>query len=81
MSKQLTAPPPGDKPTPSNPPRATGLAALAAPVGVIAALWLWIYLPAVHEPSPTSLSYSQWMGSDVHLLAGRRGVPPAVPRH
>jgi cell division protease FtsH len=30
-------------------------------VGIIAAVWLWIYLPAVHQPTATSLSYSQFL--------------------
>jgi cell division protease FtsH len=34
------------------------------PVGIIVALFLWIYLPAVHQSNPTSLSYSQFL-SDV----------------
>jgi cell division protease FtsH len=62
MSKQATSPPPGDKPARSNPPPPPpGWRYWLLPAGIIAALWLWIYLPAVHQPSPTSLSYSQFL--------------------
>jgi cell division protease FtsH len=62
MSRQATPPPPGDKPAPSNPPPSPpGWRHWLLPAGIIAALWLWIYLPAVHQPSPTSLSYSQFL--------------------
>jgi cell division protease FtsH len=62
MSKQATSPPPGDKPGPSNPPPTPpGWRHWLLPAGIIAALWPWIYLPAVHQPTPTSLSYSQFL--------------------
>ncbi len=64
MSKQATSPPPGGKPGPSNPPPTPpGWRHWLLPAGIIAALWLWIYLPAVHQPSPTSLSYSQFLAN------------------
>jgi cell division protease FtsH len=62
MSKQATSPPPGDKSAPSNPPPTPpGWRHWLLPAGIIAAVWLWIYLPAVHQPTPTSLSYSQFL--------------------
>jgi cell division protease FtsH len=62
MSKQATSPPPGDKPGPNNPPPTPpGWRHWLLSAGIIAALWLWIYLPAVHQPTPTSLSYSQFL--------------------
>jgi cell division protease FtsH len=62
MSKQATSPPPGDKLAPSNPPPTPpGWRHWLLPVGIIAAVWLWIYLPAVHQPTPTSLSYSHFL--------------------
>jgi cell division protease FtsH len=65
MSKQATPPPPGDKPTPGKPPPPPpAWRHWLLPVGIIVALFLWIYLPAVHQSNPTSLTYSQWL-SDV----------------
>ncbi|HXC85918.1 MAG TPA: ATP-dependent zinc metalloprotease FtsH [Trebonia sp.] len=65
MSKQATPPPPGDKPGPSKaPPPPPAWRHWLLPVGIIVALFLWIYLPAVHQSNPTSLSYSQFL-SDV----------------
>src|SRR4029077_14840716 len=34
------------------------------PIGIVVALFAWILLPAVHQPAPTSLTYSQFL-SDV----------------
>ena len=62
MSKQATPPPPGDKPKPGE--RAAAAAAWRhwlLPIGIVVALFLWILLPAVHAPAPTSLSYSQFL--------------------
>jgi cell division protease FtsH len=65
MSKQATPPPPGDKPGPSKaPPPPPAWRHWLLPIGIIVALFLWIYLPAVHQSNPTSLSYSQFL-SDV----------------
>ncbi len=65
MSKQATPPPRGDKPGPSKaPPPPPAWRHWLLPVGIIVALFLWIYLPAVHQSNPTSLSYSQFL-SDV----------------
>jgi cell division protease FtsH len=65
MSKQATPPPPGDKPGPSNaPPPPPAWRHWLLPIGIIVALFLWIYLPAVHEQTPAQLTYSQFT-SDV----------------
>jgi cell division protease FtsH len=66
MSKQATPPPPGDKPTPQKPPPPPPRwRHWLLPVGIIVALFLWIYLPAVHQAGQTTLTYSQFL-SDVH---------------
>jgi cell division protease FtsH len=65
MSKQASPPPPGDKPTPPTPPPPPpAWRHWLIPVGILAALFLWILLPAVHSPSSTSLNYTQFL-SDV----------------
>ena len=65
MSKQATPPPPGDKPAPGNPPPPPPRwRHWLLPIGIIVALFLWLYLPAVHQTSQTTLSYSQFL-SDV----------------
>jgi cell division protease FtsH len=65
MSKQATPPPPGDKPGPSKaPPPPPAWRHWLLPIGIIVALFLWIYLPAVHQAGQQSLSYSQFL-SDV----------------
>jgi cell division protease FtsH len=64
MSKQAT-PPPGDKPGPSKaPPPPPAWRHWLLPIGIIVALFLWIYLPAVHQQGQQTLSYSQFL-SDV----------------
>jgi len=65
MSKQATPPPPGDKPAPGNaPPPPPAWRHWLLPIGIIVALFLWIWLPAVHQAPQTSLNYSQFL-SDV----------------
>jgi cell division protease FtsH len=62
MSKQAVPPPPGDKPSPGNPPPPPpAWRHWLLPVGILVALFLWIYLPAVHTAGQTSLTYSQWL--------------------
>jgi cell division protease FtsH len=62
MSKQASPPPPGDKPTPPTPPTPPpAWRHWLIPVGILAALFLWILLPAVHSPSSTSLNYTQFL--------------------
>jgi cell division protease FtsH len=63
MSKQATPPPPGDKPgkgTPPPPPPPRWRHWLL-PGALIVAFFLWLYLPALHSASQTSLTYSQWL--------------------
>jgi cell division protease FtsH len=65
MSKQATPPPPGDKPGPGNPPPPPPQwRHWLLPAGILVALLLWIFLPAVHTAGQTTLSYSQFL-SDV----------------
>jgi cell division protease FtsH len=62
MSKQVTPPPPGDKPAPGNaPPPPPAWRHWLLPIGIVVALFAWVLLPAVHQPAPTSLTYSQFM--------------------
>jgi cell division protease FtsH len=62
MSKQAVPPPPGDKPTPGKPPPPPpAWRHWLLPIGILAALFLWIYLPAVHTAGQTSLTYSQFL--------------------
>jgi cell division protease FtsH len=62
MSKQASPPPPGDKPTPPTPPPPPpAWRHWLIPAGILAALFLWILLPAVHSSSPTSLNYTQFL--------------------
>ena len=62
MSKQATPPPPGDKPgaapPPPPPPRWRHW---LLPVALLVAFFLWLYLPALHNASQTSLTYTQWL--------------------
>jgi len=65
MSKQATPPPPGDKPGPGHaPPPPPRWRHWLLPIGILVALFLWIYAPAVHQTPQTSLTYSQFL-SDV----------------
>jgi cell division protease FtsH len=59
MSKQTTAPPPGDKPAPSAPPPPPAWRHWLWPVALLIALLLWVFLPTLHT-SQVSLSYSQF---------------------
>jgi cell division protease FtsH len=64
MSKQVTPPPPGDKPgkgSPPPPPPPPRWRHWLLPVALIVAFFLWLYLPALHSGSSTSLTYSQWL--------------------
>src|ERR1700757_1630489 len=66
MSKQANPPPPGDKPGPGAPPppQPPAWRHWLLPAGILIALFLWIFLPAVHTAGQTSLTYSQFL-SDV----------------
>jgi cell division protease FtsH len=63
MSKQAVPPPPGDKPTPGKPPPPPPPAwrHWLLPAGIVVALFLWIFLPAVHTAGQTTLTYSQFL--------------------
>jgi cell division protease FtsH len=62
MSKQAVPPPPGDKPTPGKaPPPPPAWRHWLLPAGILVALFLWIYLPAVHTAGQTTLTYSQFL--------------------
>jgi cell division protease FtsH len=63
MSKQATPPPPGDKPGPGSPPPPPPprWRHWLLPAVLLVAFLLWLYLPALHSGSPTSLTYSQWL--------------------
>jgi cell division protease FtsH len=62
MSKQALPPPPGDKPTPGKPPPPPpAWRHWLLPAGILVALFLWIYLPAVHTAGHTTLTYSQFL--------------------
>jgi cell division protease FtsH len=71
MSKQVSPPPPGDKPGPGNaPPPPPAWRHWLLPVGILVALFLWIYLPAVHSPGSTTLSYSQFVSdANAHKIS------------
>jgi cell division protease FtsH len=62
MSKQAVPPPPGDKPSPGNPPPPPpAWRHWLLPAGILVALFLWIFLPAVHTAGQTTLTYSQFL--------------------
>ncbi len=62
MSKQASPPPPGDKPGPGTPPPPPPprWRHWLLPVGILVAFFLWLWLPALHSPSQTTLSYTQF---------------------
>ena len=70
MSKQASPPPPGDKPKPpSPPPPPPAWRHWLIPAGILVALFLWIWLPAVHSSSPTSLNYTQFLNDvSAHMV-------------
>ncbi len=62
MSKQATPPPPGDKPAPANPPPPPPRwRHWLLPIGLLVGLFLWVTLPAVHQPGQSKLTYTQFM--------------------
>jgi cell division protease FtsH len=62
MSKQPTSLPPGGKAAPGSlPPPPPGWRHWLPLAGIIVALVLWVFLPAVHQAPQTSLSYSQFL--------------------
>ncbi len=60
MSKQPSAPPPGDKPAPTAPPPPPSWRHWLWPIALLAMLVLWFYLP-LSQSSTITLSYSQFM--------------------
>ncbi|HEY4702192.1 MAG TPA: ATP-dependent metallopeptidase FtsH/Yme1/Tma family protein, partial [Streptosporangiaceae bacterium] len=60
MTKQASPPPPGDKPSPSAPPPPPTWRHWLWPLAIVAALVLWIVLPAAHSTPQVSLNYSQF---------------------
>jgi cell division protease FtsH len=63
MTKQVTPPPPGDKPAPSAPPSPPAWRHWLWPIALAAFAVLWLVLPTVHT-TQVSLNYSQFL-SDV----------------
>ena len=60
MTKQVTPPPPGDKPASSAPPSPPRWRHWLWPVALIAFAFLWLVLPTLHT-SQVSLSYSEFL--------------------
>ena len=65
MSKQQKPPPPGDKPVGSAPPPPPAWRHWLWPIGLLAVVLLYIFLPGISVHTPVSLSYSQFT-ADVH---------------
>jgi cell division protease FtsH len=61
VTKQVTPPPPGDKPAPSAPPSPPRWRHWLWPVALIAFAFLWLILPTVHANQVTTLTYSQFL--------------------
>ncbi|HEY2277174.1 MAG TPA: cell division protein FtsH, partial [Streptosporangiaceae bacterium] len=69
MTKQASPPPPGDKPSPSAPPPPPTWRHWLWPLAIVAALVLWIVLPAAHSTPQVSLNYSQFQSKvDAHQV-------------
>jgi cell division protease FtsH len=60
VTKQVTPPPPGDKPAPSAPPSPPRWRHWLWPVALIAFALLWLILPTLHS-NQVSLSYSEFL--------------------
>jgi cell division protease FtsH len=65
MSKQSQSPPRGDKPTPTAPPPPPGWRHWLWPIGLLAAVVLFLFLPRVSGVPSVNLTYSQFL-SDVN---------------
>jgi cell division protease FtsH len=62
MSKQVSPPPPGDKPGPGNaPPPPPAWRHWLLPIGIVVAVLIWYASTAVHTAGQTSLTYSQFL--------------------
>ncbi len=71
MTKQALPPPPGDRPSPSAPPRPPAWRHWLWPIAIGLTIVLWVVLPAVHTKSvPTdNLTYSQFLTDvDAHQV-------------
>jgi cell division protease FtsH len=64
MSKQPTAPPPGDRPVPTAPPPPPGWRHWLWPAALLVMVVLYLVLPGIHASKQVSLTYSQFI-SDV----------------
>src|SRR5258706_14024876 len=63
MSKQPSAPPPGDKPTPTAPPPPPAWRHWLWPIALIATVVLYILLPGINNTNTVTLNYSQFIHS------------------
>ncbi|HKR71275.1 MAG TPA: ATP-dependent metallopeptidase FtsH/Yme1/Tma family protein, partial [Streptosporangiaceae bacterium] len=63
MSKQPSAPPPGDRPTPSAPPPPPAWRHWLWPIALIATLALYFLLPSINNNNTVTLSYSQFISA------------------
>ena len=61
MTKQVTPPPPGDKPAPSAPPSPPRWRHWLWPIALLAFALLWVVLPTLHSRGVTTLTYSQFL--------------------
>ena len=61
MSKQPTAPPPGDKPVPTAPPPPPAWRHWLWPAALLVMVVLYLFLPAIHGTQTVSLTYSQFI--------------------
>jgi len=64
MSKQPSAPPPGDKPSPTAPPPPPAWRHWLWPIALIATLGLYFFLPSINTSKTVTLPYSTFL-SDV----------------
>src|SRR6266700_329159 len=63
MSKQPSAPPPGDTPTPTAPPPPPTWRHWLWPIALVATLALYFLLPSINNTSTVTLSYSQFISA------------------
>src|SRR5260221_10439835 len=63
MSKQPSAPPPGDKPTPTAPPPPPAWRHWLWPIALIATVALYILLPGINSTSTVTLTYSKFIAT------------------
>ncbi|MDR2985936.1 MAG: ATP-dependent metallopeptidase FtsH/Yme1/Tma family protein, partial [Nocardiopsaceae bacterium] len=63
MSKQPSAPPPGDRPSPSAPPPPPSWRHWLWPIALIATLGLYFLLPSINNNNTVTLTYSQFISS------------------